>query len=175
MKQFTEHIFIRKGISFEVCLVSENQRTQDHEGQSNENRIPAIKRIPRKSWQHCRYRYGQWFRRVRFVNESFKASFLPMCRMADINNHFISDCTREVRIEGSRGKCTCCTPKPFSITGTVLGRAHTNLAKLLLAKALLLKANLLLAKALLLESNLLLDRASSLLPKAKAFWFVLCQ
>ena len=56
-----------------------------------------------------------------------------------------------------------------------LGRAHTNLAKQLLAKALLLKANLLLPKALLLESNLLLDRASLLLSKAKAFWFVLCQ
>ena len=27
--------------------------------------------------------------------------------MADINNHFVSDCTIEVRTEGSRGKCTC--------------------------------------------------------------------
>ena len=26
-----------------------------HKGQSNENRIPAIKHIPRKSWQHCSY------------------------------------------------------------------------------------------------------------------------
>ena len=50
-----------------------------------------------------------------------------------------------------------------------LGRAHTNLAKLLLAKVLLLEANLLSAKALLLGSTLLLDRASLLLPKAKAF------
>ena len=40
------------------------------------------------------YRYGQRFRRVRFVNERFKASFLPMWHMADINNHFVSDCTR---------------------------------------------------------------------------------
>ena len=46
------------------------------------------------------YRYGQRFRRVRFVNESFKASVLPMWHMADINNHFVSDCTREVRTEG---------------------------------------------------------------------------
>ena len=43
-----------------------------------------------------------------------------MWHMADINNHSVSDCTREVRTEGSRGECTCCTPKPFSITGTVL-------------------------------------------------------
>ena len=65
------------------------------------------------------YRYGQRFRRVRFVNERFKASFLPIWHMADINNHFVSDCTREVRTEGSRGKCACFTPNPFSITGTV--------------------------------------------------------
>ena len=66
------------------------------------------------------YRYGQRFRRVRFVNERFNASFLPMWHMADINNHFVSDCTREVRTEGRRGECTCFTPNPFSITGTVI-------------------------------------------------------
>ena len=65
------------------------------------------------------HRYGQRFRRVRYVNERFKASFLPMWHMTDINNHFVSDCTREVRTEGSRGKCTCFTPNAFSITGTV--------------------------------------------------------
>ena len=67
-----------------------------------------------------RYSYGQRFRLVRFVNERFKASFLPMWHMADINNHIVSDCTREVRTEGSRRKCTCFTPNPFNITGTVL-------------------------------------------------------
>ena len=64
-----------------------------------------------------KYRYGQRFRRVRFVSERFNASFLPMRHMADINNHFVSDCTREVRIEGSRGKCTCFPPYAFSIQG----------------------------------------------------------
>ena len=39
--------------------------------------------------------------------------------MADINNHFVSDCTREVRTEGSRGKCTCFPPNSFGVTGTV--------------------------------------------------------
>ena len=45
-------------------------------------------------------------------------------------------------------------------------------SKAAFGKSAFLKANLLLAKALLLGSNLLLDRASLLLPKAKAFWFV---
>ena len=56
----------------------------------------------------------------RFVNERFKATFLPIWHLADINSHFVSDCSREVRTGGSRGKCTCFTPNPFSITGTVL-------------------------------------------------------
>ena len=37
-----------------------------------------------------------------------------------VNNHFASDCTREVRTEGSRRKCTCFPANAFSITGTVL-------------------------------------------------------
>ena len=85
----------------------------------------------------------------------------------------VKSCGPLVLIESNR---LCTSPGftfglPFIIIPhtTHLGRAHTNLAKLLLAKALLLKANLLSAKALLLLSNLLLDRASLLLPKAKAF------
>ena len=40
-----------------------------------------------------------------------------MWHVADINHNFVCDCTTEVRTEGSKGKCMCFTPNPFSITG----------------------------------------------------------
>ena len=45
-----------------------------------------------------------------------------MGHVADINHHFLSDCTAEIRAEGSRGKRTCFSPNYRKIHNVARGR-----------------------------------------------------